>query len=95
MRLEAVSGDLTVREVPATWRRLGTNLPEAIDLADVDRIDSSALALLLEFKALATSAGQRIEFRNPPETLRTIARLTQVEELLGWNDTNNGEREMS
>lgn len=90
MARETLSGDLTMREVPGTWRRLAADLPEEIDLAGIDRIDSSALALLLEWRASALATGQRIEFRNPPETLRTIARLTQVEELLGWSrDTGN------
>lgn len=90
---ETLSGDLTVREVPATWQRLKSGLPDEIDLAGVERIDSSALALLLECRANANAAGQRIEFRNPPDTLRTIARLTQVAELLGWNAStgNDGE----
>lgn len=82
---ELLSGDLTVREVPAAWRRLSANLPTAVDLANVDRTDSSALALLLECRALAMHRGQDIGFRNPPETLRIIARLTDVDELLGWN----------
>ncbi len=85
MTREALSGDLTMREVPETWRRLATDLPEEIDLAGIDRIDSSALALLLEWRASARAAGRHIEFQNPPETLRTIARLTEIEELLGWS----------
>ena len=88
----ALSGDLTVREVPDTWHQLAGSLPEAIDLAAVERIDSSALALLLECQATANASGQPIAFRNPPDTLRTIARLTQVEELLGWGESSGNER---
>lgn len=93
MATEELSGDLTMLEVPATWRSLSDNLPDAIDLGGVERIDSSALALLLECRAAANAAGRSIEFRNPPETLRTIARLTQVEELLGWNSAGKGTSE--
>ncbi len=84
---ESLSGDLTVREVPAAWSRLTATLPGEIDLAGVQRADSSALALLLECKALATNRGQPIAFHNPPENLRVIARLTEVDELLGWTRT--------
>ncbi|QOC21432.1 STAS domain-containing protein [Wenzhouxiangella sp. AB-CW3] len=85
MTTETLSGDLTMKEVPATWQRLSRKLPDELDLSGLDRIDSSALALLLECRAAADTAGRDIVFRNPPETLRTIARLTQVEALLGWN----------
>ncbi len=90
MATARLSGDLTMREVPGTWKKLASDLPEQIDLAGLERIDSSALAMLLECRATADAAGAEIEFLNPPETLRTIARLTQVEELLGWNATSNG-----
>jgi phospholipid transport system transporter-binding protein len=82
---EGLGGDLTVREVPAVWRHLFANLPDEIDLAGIERTDSSALALLLECRALASERGKHIEFRNPPNTLRVIARLTEVDELLGWS----------
>jgi phospholipid transport system transporter-binding protein len=90
MATKALSGDLTMQEVPATWRNLAADLPDEIDLSGLGRIDSSALALLLECQASANAAGRRIQFHNPPETLRTIARLTQVEELLGWNTSIEG-----
>lgn len=86
--IESLSGDLTVREVPATLRRLATSLPAEVDLANVDRTDSSALAMLLECRALALEHGQDMVFHNPPQTLQIIARLTQVDELLGWARTD-------
>lgn len=87
-RLE-LSGDLTVREVPEVWQqhrpqfRSGA-IPQTVDLDAVDRTDSSALALLLEWRAMANEQNGNIRFANPPESLRVIARLTEVEELLGW-----------
>lgn len=87
-RLE-LSGNLTVREVPGIWRqhrpqfRSGT-IPQTVDLDAVDRTDSSALALLLEWSSMAKEHNRNIQFTNPPESLRVIARLTEVEELLGW-----------
>jgi ABC-type transporter Mla MlaB component len=91
MKQTALSGDLTVREVPAAWQQLAADLPSEVDLGSVERIDSSALALLLELKALAEAGNREIAFTRPPETLRTIARLTQVEQLLGWTETGNAE----
>lgn len=87
-RLE-LSGDLTVREVPGIWRQhrsqFGSGaIPQTVDLDAVDRTDSSALALLLEWRSLADEHDRSIRFANPPGSLRVIARLTEVEELLGW-----------
>lgn len=87
----ALTGNLTVREVPAIWRRYRQQadsgmLPETIDLKMVERTDSSALALLLEWQTLG---GEKIKFENPPESLKVIARLTEVEGLLGWNNQNH------
>ncbi|MFW5927208.1 MAG: STAS domain-containing protein, partial [Wenzhouxiangella sp.] len=86
-RLE-LSGDLTVREVPEIWGRhrkrfAAGDLPEDIDLADVARTDSSALALLLEWRSRALERGGDVRFLDPPRSLRVFARITEVEELLG------------
>jgi ABC-type transporter Mla MlaB component len=83
VRLEGV---LTAREVAELERRYsrrfdGANPPPAVDLANVESGDSSALALLLEWQS---RAAQKIRFEKPPESLRVIARLTGVAPLLGW-----------
>ncbi len=59
--------------------------PTIIDLATVQKSDSSALALLLEWQSRARQAGREIIFRNPPDTLKVLASLSQVETLLGWS----------
>lgn len=87
-RLE-LSGDLTVREVPGIWRQHRSQfrsgwIPRTVDLGAVDRTDSSTLALLLEWRSLAGEHGGDLRFVSPPESLRVIARLTEVENLLGW-----------
>lgn len=91
-----LSGDLTMREVPVLWHRLRSRfesdeLPRTVDLGDVRRTDSSALALLLEWQALAVARGRDIRFENPPESLRVIARLTEVDTLLEWNGDQDGD----
>jgi ABC-type transporter Mla MlaB component len=84
----ALGGMLTSRQVPALyrdslgWQRKG--MPEIIDLADVERADSSALALLLEWRSWADAADRKIRFINVPRSLCVMASLSQVGQLLGW-----------
>ncbi|AKS42311.1 STAS domain-containing protein [Wenzhouxiangella marina] len=87
-----LAGELTAEAVArchanslAAARR--SELPGRIDLADVTRTDSSALALLLEWQTWARERQQDIEFSNPPDSLRVLAKLSQVSSLLGWDDT--------
>ena len=83
-----LEGRLTVDEVPSVyrehegWRDDGP--PGVIDLSRLEATDSSAVALLLEWMSWARAHGSQIRFENPPEALRTIAGLSQVDELLGW-----------
>lgn len=84
----SLNGRLTSAEVPEIyrgsldWRRDG--LPAEIDLSGVERADSSALALLLEWRAWAERAGRPIRFVQVPRALCIMASLSQVEGLLGW-----------
>lgn len=84
----ALGGRLTSREVPqlyrdsVEWQREG--LPEIIDLAGVERADSSALALLLEWRSWAEAAGTEIRIINVPRSLCVMASLSQIGQLLGW-----------
>ncbi|HEX4881724.1 MAG TPA: STAS domain-containing protein [Porticoccaceae bacterium] len=86
-----LDGEFTVEAVTACygqslpWRRAG-KLPAVVDLAAVTRIDSSALALLLEWQSWARARGATIEFRQPPAALRTFASLSAASELLGWTE---------
>jgi ABC-type transporter Mla MlaB component len=85
----ALSGKLTMQEVPAVYQksladRISGQLPDQIDLADLERTDSSALALLLEWQSWARAKDRQIEFLNPPESLRILAGLSQTGDLLGW-----------
>jgi ABC-type transporter Mla MlaB component len=93
-----LSGRLTVSEVPAVharWRNrfASESPPERVDLATLEGADSSALALLLEWQALARKSGRSVRFESPPAALATIARLTGVGPLLGWTDPDNDQSE--
>jgi ABC-type transporter Mla MlaB component len=83
-----LEGRLTVDEVPEVYRRhldwKDDGLPQTIDLSGLEATDSSAVALLLEWLSWARAHDKEIQFDNPPDGLRTIAGLSQVDELLGW-----------
>ncbi len=92
----ALSGPLTSREVSAhfhdsqSWRTEG--MPQVVDLGEVDKADSSALALLLEWASWAQADDRSIRFINVPRALCVLASLCQIGELLGWKtvDFNDG-----
>jgi phospholipid transport system transporter-binding protein len=56
---------------------------ELIDLAGVTGSDSSGLALLIEWLSVAKGAGRALRYDNLPSQLQQLARLSEVEELLG------------
>lgn len=85
----SLEGRLTSAEVTDVEQRHRARFdsgrfPLAVSLDNVESGDSSALALLLEWQARARRAGREIRFENPPQGLRVIARLTGIEQLLGW-----------
>jgi phospholipid transport system transporter-binding protein len=78
-----VDGRLTLETVPALLEEATAKLAGArrIDLAGVTEVDSSAVALALEWQRQA--AGATLAFDNVPESMRNLARLYGVSELLG------------
>ncbi|HUP97916.1 MAG TPA: STAS domain-containing protein [Usitatibacter sp.] len=60
------------------------DLPErlTIDFARITAVDSSAVALLLEWRRQALGRGKRLEFANLPPNLLALARLYGVAELI-------------
>ena len=81
-----VSGDLVFSTVAGLLEKSGLLLAEAsdpiVDLASVVNCDSAGLALLLEWITVGTGAGKPVRFRNLPEALVGIARLSNAEKLL-------------
>jgi len=53
-----------------------------VDASAVKRVDSSALAVLLEFARSARAWGQRVVVRGPPPDLVGLAKLYGVDSLL-------------
>ena len=81
-----VKGELvatTVMDALKQFTRACKDHPKwVIDLTRVSRVDSTAVALLIELKRNAELKRKEISFIYLPESLLTIARLSQVEDLL-------------
>jgi phospholipid transport system transporter-binding protein len=80
-----VGGALTLASVAAALREGNVAIGEGagtVDLAGVDELDSSALALLLAWMREAQRQNRTLAFANLPEGLVTLARLYGVAELL-------------
>lgn len=89
-----LSGQLDTQAVSTAWRvsrsaLAAGQLPEQIDLGNISQSDSATLALLLDWQAQAHSRNQAIRFINPPESLLVLARLSSVQDLLGWETVEN------
>ena len=53
-----------------------------LDFSGVDEVDSSALALILEYRRAAESAGKRVSVSNLPPSLESLAGLYGVTDLI-------------
>lgn len=83
----ALSGDLVFDQVThllgAGDVAFGALAEADIDLAEVARVDSAGLALLLEWSVAARDAGRVVRYRNMPAGLVSLAGISEVSELLG------------
>jgi phospholipid transport system transporter-binding protein len=61
-----------------------------IDLAGVGRVDSAALALLLEWSTSARASGKSVRYRNVPPAISALAGLSDVSELLDSGGGGSG-----
>lgn len=90
-----LKGDLTLDTVAAKYRELtgmlvsGSQRTE-VDLADIGRIDSAGLALLLEWQALSLAEGGALLLKNVPDDLVKLAALCEAGEPLGLVPTTDG-----
>ena len=81
-----IKGELicaTVMQVLNQLTRQGTNLARwVIDFSAVERVDSTAVALLIELRKYAKQHNKPVSFIYLPEALLSIAQLSQVESLI-------------
>lgn len=79
-------------DFPLTMQETGVALTEGlrtieagetiIDLAAIAVVDSSGVAILLAWQRAAQARGAKLDFRNPPAALCSLAALYGVEDLL-------------
>ena len=85
----ALDGALSFETLPAVLAQSAeyaarADLPErlTIDFARITHVDSSAVALLLEWRRQAQRRGKTLEFVNLPANLLALASLYGVAELI-------------
>lgn len=82
-----ISGELNMQTVPDLLQQVEPILSRSqgevcFDLRAVTRSDSAGLALLVEWMQFARQRDRKLSFRNLPEQLRDIARISGLEDLL-------------
>lgn len=80
-----VRGALTLAGVTALCEAGKQQLGEddlVVDLAAVTEVDSTALSLLFEWRRAAQQKNVHIAFRNLPESLKSLAALYGVTDLI-------------
>jgi phospholipid transport system transporter-binding protein len=80
-----VSGALSMDTVEAVLvASTSIALPQdgIVDLTAVDRVDSAGVALVLAWARRSANEGSKIAFTGIPESMRSLATLYGVEELL-------------
>ena len=79
-----VSGALTIANAAAECEAAKQHFSGevVIDLAAVTEVDSSALSLLFEWRRAAQRNNSKISFRNLPESLKSLAALYGVTDLV-------------
>jgi phospholipid transport system transporter-binding protein len=80
-----LGGPVQMSNVPALLAEaaplLGPDI-HCIDLAGVTEVDSSAVSLLLEWQRQAARRGMRLRFAHLPASLKSLAALYGVTDLL-------------
>jgi phospholipid transport system transporter-binding protein len=85
--LARLSGALTLDTVASIYQQAKTAATQGrqiagIDLDAVSRVDSSGLALLLEWQSLASRDGRSLHISNAPADLLSLANLCEASDLL-------------
>lgn len=82
-----LKGEMTFASTAALYRSFQKTLADGkeitvLDLDEVTRADSSALALLLEWQAMAGRRDHRLHIINAPIDLLRLAQLSEAGDLL-------------
>lgn len=81
-----LSGSLDRDTVPAFWRQRNQWMPHnkqlTVDLADLSRVDSAGMVMLLHLCQQLKQAGSSVMLRNVPQQLNTLFRLSHIELML-------------
>jgi phospholipid transport system transporter-binding protein len=82
----ALSGDLqfdnAARVLDEGAAAFGADAHAEIDLAQVRRVDSAGLALLVEWSVAARSGGRAVAYRNVPPALGALAGISDLGQFL-------------
>ncbi|MGH8238417.1 MAG: STAS domain-containing protein [Steroidobacteraceae bacterium] len=65
-----------------------------IDLGGVGDSDSAGLALLIEWLRLARQWNKTIHFANVPAQIEALARISEVEDLIGGGGQQEGKKDV-
>jgi phospholipid transport system transporter-binding protein len=83
-RVSGVLDASTAREVlEQSESRFAQSKEIYVDLGGVGESDSAGLALLIEWLRTARQGGQAIRFANVPAGIEALARISEVDELIG------------
>ncbi|KJG10502.1 anti-sigma B factor antagonist [Photobacterium kishitanii] len=81
-----LSGVLDRDTVPDFWRQRHQWMPHnkrlTIDLADLSRVDSAGMVMLLHLCQQLEQAGSGVMLHNVPQQLKTLFRLSHIEPML-------------
>lgn len=86
-----IQGDLDFQSVATLWDsavKLSADHNQLkVDLNQVQRSDSSGVALLVEWLRLAQKNQQEILFMNTPEQMRAIIQVAELEKILPLSES--------
>lgn len=81
--IEGELGFTTVSAIlPESSRLFNGGSEIVVDLSGINRADSAGLALLLEWLGMARTINRRLKYRNIPEQIVKIAKISGLEQIL-------------
>ncbi len=87
VRVEGALTRHTVMDALRRFDRLARDLPRwIIDCSGCEPVDSAAVAWLIELRKRARKLGRPLRFEALPPAVHSIARMSQVEDLLAPAD---------